>query len=107
MKNSLKTKNSTLALSYDESLNEYVKKISKYPILTPQKEKELARLSSQGDENARKELIQSNLRLVFNVAKKSIHSTSLSLSDLIQEGNMGLMAAADKFNWKMGYKFST
>ena len=109
MKNSLKTKtqNSTLALSYDESLNEYVKKISKYPILTPQKEKELARLSSQGDENAKKELIQSNLRLVFNVAKKSIHSTSLSLSDLIQEGNMGLMAAADKFNWKLGYKFST
>lgn len=97
----------TKIVNFDENLGDYVKKISKYPILSPAKEKELARLAAQGDDSAKKELIQANLRLVFNVAKKSIHSTTLSLCDLIQEGNMGLMAAVDKFNWKLGYKFST
>ena len=112
MKNSAKSVKkqnnySTNLINFEENLGEYVKKISKYPVLTPTKEKELAKLCAQGDENAKKELIQANLRLVFNVAKKSIHSTSLSMCDLIQEGNMGLMAAVDKFNWKLGYKFST
>lgn len=97
----------TKIANFDENLGDYVKKISKYPILSPAEEKELARLAAQGDDSAKKELIQANLRLVFNVAKKSIHSTTLSLCDLIQEGNMGLMAAVDKFNWKLGYKFST
>ena len=97
----------TKIVNFDENLGDYVKKISKYPILSPAEEKELARLAAQGDDSAKKELIQANLRLVFNVAKKSIHSTTLSLCDLIQEGNMGLMAAVDKFNWKLGYKFST
>ncbi len=94
-------------VNYDENLGEYVRKIAKYPILSASEEKELAQKMAQGDLDAKKKLVQSNLRLVFNVAKKSIHTTTLSMCDLIQEGNMGLMAAVDKFNWKLGYKFST
>ena len=94
-------------VNFDENLGDYIKKISKYPLLTAQEEKELAILTQQGDMEAKKKLVQANLKLVFNVAKKSIHATTLSMSDLIQEGNMGLMAAVDKFNPKLGYKFST
>ncbi len=97
--------NSNLAI--DESLSFYVKRVSKFPVLTATEEKELARLSALGNENAKKKLTQSNLRLVVNIARKSIHASGLSMFDLIQEGNLGLMAAVDKFNWKLGYKFST
>ncbi len=97
--------NSNLAL--DDSLNFYVKRISKLPVLTTTEEKELARLSALGNEEAKKKLIQANLKLVINIARKSIHVSGLSMFDLIQEGNLGLMAAVDKFNWKLGYKFST
>ncbi len=97
--------NSNLAI--DESLSFYVKRVSKFPVLTTTEEKELARLSAFGDEEAKKKLIRSNLRLVINIARKSIHVSELSMFDLIQEGNLGLMAAVDKFNWKLGYKFST
>ena len=110
MKNSLNNKNYfnfAQISNFDENLAQYVRKISKYPILSAQEEKELARKVAEGDIEAKKKLIQSNLKLVFNVAKKSIHSTTLSMGDLIQEGNMGLIAAVDKFNWKLGYKFST
>lgn len=94
-------------VNFDENLGDYIKKISKYPILSTSEEKELANLIKKGDSEAKKKLVQSNLRLVFNVAKKSIHTTTLSFCDLIQEGNLGLMAAVDKFNPKLGYKFST
>lgn len=94
-------------LKTDSSLNFYVKRISKFPVLNAEDEKELARLSSLGNEDAKKRLIQSNLRLVINIARKSIHVSSLSMFDLIQEGNLGLMVAADKFRWDLGYKFST
>ena len=94
-------------VNFDENLGDYIKKISKYPILSTSEEKELANLIKKGDSQAKKKLVQSNLRLVFNVAKKSIHTTTLSFCDLIQEGNLGLMAAVDKFNPKLGYKFST
>ena len=97
--------NSNLAI--DESLSFYVKRVSKFPVLTSAEEKELARLSAEGSEEAKKKLTQSNLRLVVNIARKSIHVSGLSMFDLIQEGNLGLMAAVDKFNWKLGYKFST
>ena len=110
MKNSLNNKNYfnfAQISNFDENLAQYVRKISKYPILSAQEEKELARKVAEGDIEAKKKLVQSNLKLVFNVAKKSIHSTTLSMGDLIQEGNMGLIAAVDKFNWKLGYKFST
>ncbi len=91
----------------DESLNFYVKRVSKFPILTPEEEKETARLVSLGDEAAKKRLIQANLKLVINIARKTIHMSGLSMFDLIQEGNIGLMVACDKFKWKLGYKFST
>ena len=93
--------------SIDNSLSFYYKKISKYPVLSTEEEKELARLSSLGDNNAKTKLIQYNLRLVINIARKSIHISKLSMADLIQEGNLGLMVALDKYNWKLGYKFST
>ena len=93
--------------SIDNSLSFYYKKISKYPVLSTEEEKELVRLSSLGDNNAKTKLIQSNLRLVINIARKSIHISKLSMADLIQEGNLGLMVALDKYNWKLGYKFST
>ena len=93
--------------SIDNFLSFYYKKISKYPVLSTEEEKELARLSSLGDNNAKTKLIQSNLRLVINIARKSIHISKLSMADLIQEGNLGLMVALDKYNWKLGYKFST
>ena len=110
MKNSANKKsyfNCAKLVNFDENLGDYIKKISKYPLLGAQEEKELAMLALNGDTGAKKKLVQANLRLVFNVAKKSIHATTLSMSDLIQEGNMGLMAAVDKFNPKLGYKFST
>ena len=84
MKKSLAVKNYFTLTNFDENLNGYIKQISKYPILDSNKEKELAKKIAEGDLQAKKELVQSNLRLVFNVARKSIHSTSLSMSDLIQ-----------------------
>ena len=97
----------SLDFKSDSSLNFYVKRVSKFPVLSTEDEKELARLSSLGNEDAKKRLIQANLRLVINIARKSIHVSSLSMFDLIQEGNLGLIAAVDKFKWDLGYKFST
>ncbi|MCD8024655.1 MAG: RNA polymerase sigma factor RpoD/SigA [Candidatus Gastranaerophilales bacterium] len=91
----------------EDLLASYYKKISKYPSLSAEQEKELARLIKEGDNNARIKLIQSNLRLVVNIAKKTIHVSKLPVADLIQEGNLGLITALDKFDYKLGYKFST
>lgn len=99
--------NGTKIINFDENLNAYVKKIAKYTVLNSREEKQLAKAAQEGDLEAKKKLVQANLKLVFNIAKKSIHATTLSMSDLIQEGNMGLMVAIDKFNWRLGYKFST
>lgn len=96
-----------LGLNADESLKFYIKRVSKYPVLNQEDEKELARLASIGDEDAKKSLIQANLRLVVNILRKSIHTSGVPMFDLIQEGNLGLIAAVEKFNWKLGYKFST
>lgn len=93
--------------SIENPLNLYFKKIAKYPVLSQEEEFSLAKLASMGDNIAKTKLIQSNLRLVVNVARKSIHHSKLSLADLIQEGNLGLMAALDKYNYKLGYRFST
>ena len=93
--------------SIENPLSFYYKKISKFPVLTSEEEKELARQASLGDKEAKIKLIQCNLRLVINIARKSIHVSKLSMADLIQEGNLGLIAALDKYNWKLGYKFST
>ena len=93
--------------SSDCVLNEYVKELSNYPVLSASEEKELAKLAAEGDKEARKKLIQSNLRLVVCIAKKAIHVSGIPMLDLIQEGNLGLMVAAEKFNYKLGYKFAT
>ncbi len=86
---------------------DYLREISNYPALTLSEEIELAKRAKEGDSEAKKKLVQSNLRVVVTIAKKVIHNTSLPLTDLIQEGNLGLMIAVEKFNYKLGYKFST
>ena len=88
-------------------LNGYMREISSYPTLTSAEEKELAKLAKTGDEQAKEKLIQANLRLVVAIAKKAIHMSGIPMIDLIQEGNVGLMVAVEKFNYKLGYKFAT
>lgn len=95
-----------LNINEDETTKSYLKKISKYRLLTAQEEIELGKLISKGNKDAKKRLVQANLRLVVNLAKKFTYH-NLSLLDLIQEGNLGLMIAAEKFNYKLGFKFST
>jgi len=86
----------------------YLKEIGKIPMLKPSEEKELAKRIEKGDEEAKKKLARANLRLVVSIAKKYIgHSPNLTLLDLIQEGNLGLFKAVEKFDWRKGYKFST
>ncbi len=84
----------------------YLKKIGKIRLLTPEEEVELAKRIEQGDEEAKKKLAEANLRLVVSIAKK-YNGRGLSFQDLIQEGNLGLMRAVEKFDWRRGYKFST
>ena len=86
---------------------DYLREISSYPVLSLAQERELAKIAKEGDGEAKKQLVQSNLRIVVTIAKKVIHSSGIPLVDLIQEGNLGLMIAAEKFNYKLGYKFST
>lgn len=88
-------------------LNGYMREISSYPTLTSAEEKDLAKLAKNGDEQAKEKLIQANLRLVVAIAKKAIHMSGIPMIDLIQEGNVGLMVAVEKFNYKLGYKFAT
>lgn len=91
---------------YDESniLSMYLKEINKIPLLTEEEELDLAIKAKAGDEFARKRMIESNLRFVVNVSKK-YQNQGLSLSDLINEGNIGLMTALDKFDPDKGYRF--
>lgn len=91
----------------DDVLRNYFREINDYPQLSAEEEFELCKLIEQGDKEAKTKLIQANLRLVITIARKNIHMSGLPLVDLIQEGNLGLMVAVDKFNYKLGYKFST
>ncbi len=100
-------KNEILESNEDSTLKSYIREISDYRLLSQEEETELARLAKLGDEEARARLIKAHLRLVVTIAKKAIHMSHLPLTDLIQEGNLGLMVAAEKFNYKLGYKFST
>lgn len=93
--------------SGDFNLNVYVNQISKYGSLSAEEEKALAKLVKEGSAEAKSILTKCNLKLVVTLAKKMIHSGNLSMADLIQEGNLGLMTAVDKFNYKLGYRFST
>lgn len=90
----------------EDSVKMYLKEIGKVPLLSIEKEQDLALRMSNGDADAKEELIEANLRLVVSVAKKYMNR-GLSLLDLIQEGNLGLMKAVDKFDYTLGYKFST
>jgi len=86
----------------------YLKEIGKIGFLSAEEEKDLAKRIEKGDEEAKKRLTQANLRLVVSIAKKYVgRSPNLSLLDLIQEGNLGLARAVEKFDWRRGYKFST
>lgn len=91
-----------------DAVQSYLRAIGKVPLLTAEEERELAKKVSLGDEQARQRMIEANLRLVVSIAKRYIgRSRNLSLLDLIQEGNIGLSKAVDKFNYKKGFKFST
>lgn len=83
----------------------YIREIAKFPLLGPDEERELARLAAAGDKKAADKLIQANLRLVVSVAKR--YAGGRSLQDLIQEGNLGLMKAVEKFDPDRGFRFST
>jgi RNA polymerase primary sigma factor len=95
------------AQSYD-SIQMYLKEIGQYPLIAANEERELARRIEKGDLEAKNLLARANLRLVVSIAKKYVgRSSDLTLLDLIQEGNLGLFKAVEKFDWTKGYKFST
>lgn len=92
----------------NEAIKEYLKSIRNIPLLSEEEERETAIAAVRGDENARQTMITSNLRLVVKVAKTYIgRSSNLSFLDLIQEGNLGLMKAIEKFDAEKGFRFST
>ena len=93
-------------LSIDDPVRMYLKEIGKVPLLDAETELELARKMSEGDEKAKQQLVEANLRLVVSIAKRYVGKGMFFL-DLIQEGNLGLMKAVDKFDYEKGYKFST
>jgi len=100
----LKAENNNLS----DSVQMYLWEIGKTPLISAEREVQLAKRIEKGDELARKELTEANLRLVVSIAKKYVgRSHSLSFLDLIQEGNIGLFRAVEKFDYRRGYKFST
>ena len=92
--------------SADDSVKMYLKDIGKVPLLSAEKEVELAKLMEQGDEMAKATLSEANLRLVVSIAKRYV-GRGMQFLDLIQEGNLGLMKAVEKFDYTKGFKFST
>ena len=91
-----------------DSIQMYLREIGKYPLLNGQQERDFAKRITEGDNEARNLLARANLRLVVSIAKKYVgRSPDLTLLDLIQEGNLGLFKAVDKFDYTKGYKFST
>ena len=94
------------SFSTDDPVRMYLKEIGKVPLLTPTEEVELAIKMSEGDENAKHRMTEANLRLVVSIAKRYVGRGMLFL-DLIQEGNLGLIKAVEKFDYTKGYKFST
>lgn len=89
-----------------DPVRQYLREIGKYPLLDAEEEVELAKNFEKGSKHAKDKLTESNLRLVVSIAKKYI-GRGLSLLDLIQEGNQGLIRAVEKYDWRRGYKFST
>ena len=99
-------KNFDLGDISNDSIQMYLREIGKVPLLTTEEEVSLAKRKDKGDIEAQKKLVEANLRLVVSIAKK-FTGRSLSLLDLIQEGNIGLFRAVEKFDYRKGYKFST
>lgn len=95
------------SVSVDDPVKMYLKDIGKVPLLTPEEEVELAKRSIEGDEYARAKLSESNLRLVVSIAKRYSGRTNMQFLDLIQEGNIGLIKAVEKFDPSKGFRFST
>ena len=93
-------------ISIEDPVRMYLKEIGKVPLLTAEEEVELARIMADGDEDAKKRLAEANLRLVVSIAKRYVGRGMLFL-DLIQEGNLGLIKAVEKFDYQKGFKFST
>jgi len=94
------------SIELDDPVRMYLKEIGKVPLLSPEEEIDLARRMEEGDEEAKRKLVEANLRLVVSIAKKYVGRGMLFL-DLIQEGNLGLIKAVEKFDYTKGYKFST
>ena len=90
----------------EDPVRMYLKEIGKVPLLTPDEEIELAKRMELGDEEAKKTLAEANLRLVVSIAKRYV-GRGMQFLDLIQEGNLGLIKAVEKFDYRKGYKFST
>ena len=102
-----KTAENVSSINADDSVKIYLQQIGKIPLLTAEQELEVAKkIKEHNDEHSKEILVNANLRLVVSIAKKYI-GRGLSFLDLIQEGNMGLMKAAEKFDYAKGYKFST
>ena len=97
---------STPVSTGEDDIRQYISEIRKFPLLTPEQERELARLCSQGDENAIRQMVNCNLRLVVSVAREYA-GRGVPLMDLIQEGSIGLLVAAQKFDYTMDFRFST
>jgi len=93
--------------SASDDMGAYLRKANSYKTLSAEEEKDVALRAKNGDKEAKKILVQSNLKLVLTIARKAIHVSKLPMVDLIQEGNLGLMVAVEKFNPELGYRFST
>lgn len=95
----------------DDTLNLYIREISNMHVLSAEEEKEIAKIAKEGSKTealkAKQKLVRSNLKLVVNIARKTVQVSKLPMIDLIQEGNLGLMVAIEKFDYKLGYRFST
>lgn len=100
-------KRADLTEIFADSIQMYLREIGKVPLLNTEEEMQLAKRKEKGDKEASKKLIESNLRLVVSIAKKFAGRGGLTLLDLIQEGNVGLFRAVEKFDYRKGYKFST
>jgi len=101
-----KVKEEELVGISEDSVRMYLKEIGQYPLLTGEEEVSLAKRIEKGDKSAKRRLVEANLRLVVSIAKKYI-GRGLTLLDLIQEGNLGLQRAVEKFDYRRGFKFST
>lgn len=103
--------NNVIPQDCDDTFNRYIRKIANYKTLTAEEEKALAKIvansSSEEAFCAKQKFVQANLKLVVNIARKTVQVSNIPMIDLIQEGNLGLMVAIEKFDYKLGYRFST